>query len=253
MIQFTDTHLLPEVGLTLYGEDTFIALHRAVNKAISLNPTPDVFVVTGDISEDGSIGSYLRFKSIFLNTDIPVFVTPGNHDDLNAMRIAFKESNVEIGSYSDWEHWNGIFVSSQVPRESYGNIDTIAFQQLEASLERSKDRPIIVALHHPPLSDCPSTGCKLQNENAFLRLLAKFKNVRLVLSGHLHQEIEKDYSHIKILTSPSTFAQGHHPPISTTLDVEDFWASHSLDISKQGFRVVDLLASGEFKTEIIFV
>ena len=253
MIQFTDTHLLPENGTKLHGEDTFVALRRAVRSALSLKPPPDIIVVTGDIAEDGSIGSYIRFKSIFKDTDIPVLVTPGNHDDLDAMRTAFSGSNIEIGSYSEWKHWSGIFVHSQVVRASHGNINSISFKELEASLERSKNRPTMIALHHPPLSDCPSTGCKLQNDREFLKLISKFKNVKMILAGHLHQDIEKDYSHFKILVSPSTFAQGLHPEASTKVDVEDFWASHALDISKQGFRVVDLLASGEFKTETKFV
>lgn len=252
IVHFTDTHLLPEAGRELHGVDTYAALSRAVDRALSINPAPGVFLVTGDIADDGSVDSYRRFRQIFSETDIPVFVTPGNHDDVNAMKTAFLGSNIEMSSHADWGPWRGVFLNSQCTGVSHGVIDTECLERLENLLQLSNAHPILVCLHHPPLSDCPSSGCRLQNDDDLLKLLVQFKNVKAILSGHLHLDLEKEYGHLRVLTSPSTFAYGDHPAASTDVDVENFWASHSLDITKQGFRIVDLLESGELRTETCY-
>lgn len=249
VIQFTDTHLLPDPGLKLHDVDTYDALRRSVETALRLKPSPDIIIVTGDIAEDGSIEAYRRFKTIFAAITIPVIAVPGNHDDPESMVTAFRDSNIAMASSVTWKHWNGIFVDSTVRGKSHGYIDESKFVALERALQQSEDRPVMLSLHHPPLSGCPSSGCQLQNGAELVSLLSQYKNVKLLISGHLHQDFEINDSHFKIFTSPSTFAQGRHPTLLDDVDFEDFWASHSLDVSRHGFRIIDLMPSGEFKTE----
>ncbi len=191
IIQFTDTHLLPDADKKLFGADTYDALRRAVEVAFSLNPLPNAIIATGDIAEDGSLGAYLAFKSIFESINVPIVAVPGNHDDLASMRSAFRDSNVDIATFISWEHWDGIFINSTVFQKSHGNIDKDTLLDIEQMLKQSSHRPVMISLHHAPLSGCPSSGCQLQNGDELLNLLSQYKSVKLLVSGHLHQEFEK--------------------------------------------------------------
>lgn len=246
IVQFTDTHLLGRQE-ELYGVDTYAALKQLLALALTLEPKPDVFLISGDIADDGSRAAYLRLRELFECTTVPVFLVPGNHDDLHAL-CSVAEGNLNVVDFTALGHWACIFINSQVTGKSYGEITDAALATLLTCLDRAGDAPVLVVLHHPPLSPCPISSCRLQNEEVLLKVIQRYRNVKAVLAGHLHQEITATFEGIQLLTTPSTFAQGIHPDKDTVVESDDFWASHKLDFSRQGFRVLDLFASGEFKT-----
>lgn len=250
IIQFTDTHLGSERGELLHGVDTQLSLRKSFEKALSLNIKPDAIFVTGDISEIGSSDSYLLFKQIFAESHLPVFVLPGNHDDTSSMSKVFFGSNVTQEAHAIRGDWLFIFVNSQVLKKSHGFIEPEELVRIENLLTSHADKWVMLSLHHPPRTECPTSGCQLKNADELLAVLSRFKNVKVILSGHLHTELDLGHQSLRMLTAPSTFALCRHPRKGDDVDVENFWASHTLLPSRQGFRSIDLLKNGEFKTEV---
>ncbi len=250
IIQFTDTHLISDEGVTLHGVDTYRSLKHCVEKAFILSTSVDAIVVTGDITEDGLEKSYMRFREIFENTQASVYVVPGNHDNRSNMQNIFEGTNIHITNQAHLGEWLLLFCDSQVLGESHGYLPDSELVNIRSLLTKYSEKYALLSLHHSMKFSCPSFGCMLQNEDAVIETLANFKNMRLVISGHVHTEFENKHAHLQLLATPSTFALCHHPSLHHNMDINDFWASHTLDQSKQGFRTLDLLSDGTFKSEI---
>jgi 3',5'-cyclic-AMP phosphodiesterase len=250
LIQFTDTHLIAEQGATLHGVDTYLSLKLCLNKALGLPKPIDAIVVTGDIAEDGSEKSYSNFKEIFENLKVPVYVMPGNHDDITKMQKVFQGTNIAVKSHALLGNWLLILCNSQVLGQSHGLVSENELASMCSLISQHSEKWVSIALHHPIQFPCPSPGCKIQNEEVLAEILMNFKNVRFVISGHVHSEFKKQHSHICYLATPSTFALCHHSNARQDVDINDFWKSHALDQSKKGFRVLDLNTDGKFDSEV---
>lgn len=111
----------------------------------------------------------------------------------------------------------------------------------------------MIALHHSPIAPCLALGCQLIGTADFLELLAQHPNAKLVLSGHSHLQAEADFRGVRVVTTPSTCAQAVHASASSCSDLDDFWASHSFDQTKHGYRIVDLDPGGAFSSHVHWV
>lgn len=248
--QLTDIHLTAKAGSKLYGVDTALSLNNIVDAIKRLPNRPDVIIATGDLAEDGSKATYIRLRELLGVLDIPVYVLPGNHDDISEMRSAFSIDGFHYTNSMRMRGWGFVFVNSQVEGHSHGLVAADELIDLEKNINDLGDCPILVALHHTPSTVCPSFGCQLENSNEFTRLLNKHSNIKGVVAGHTHTASEIDAGgHIQF-TTPSTFARATHAQAGESVDRDDFWASHSLDGSLQGFRILDLLPGGGISSEV---
>lgn len=86
--QLSDMHLRSE-GQLLYDRiDTAAYLERAVAHVLTLDPRPDVVIMTGDLVEAGKPEEYARLRRLIAPLPMPVYVIPGNHDAREALRAA---------------------------------------------------------------------------------------------------------------------------------------------------------------------
>jgi 3',5'-cyclic-AMP phosphodiesterase len=253
IVQFTDTHLIPDIGEKFHGVDTYLSLKKAFQVALALSPKPDAFFVTGDIAEDGSARTYERFKNIFASSTVPIFALAGNHDDPQAMSEVFANSNIQFVDEIALGDWFFVFVNSNVHHKSHGSVQAEDLLRIERAAKTHFAKWGLVSLHHPPCSPCPNHGCKLHNSDELLDLLSQLSKVKTVVSGHLHLEVDRVSRGIRMLTSPSTFALCKHPITEQQVRSENFWESHSLDQSKQGFRTIDLESNGTVSSKVHWI
>jgi Icc protein len=247
--QITDIHLLAEPNAKLHGVDTAIALQKVIDAIGELSPLPDLMIATGDLAEDGSKATYSRLRHLLAPVDIPVYVLAGNHDVISEMHVSLVDENINFINMARVGKWNFMFVNSQVVGESYGFISADELSLLKANLELAGDAPVVVALHHTPMQICPRASCQLQNVSEFNRLMHSFPGIKAVIAGHTHVDAEKiNASHIQY-TTPSTFAQFNHGFASDS-DAGGFWASHTMDGSSHGFRVLDLKPDGQIASQV---
>ncbi len=253
IVQLSDIHLTPSAGEELYGVETGDSLTAAIHSIQRLQPAADLIIVTGDISEDGSLKSYQRFSESMASLNCPVYVLPGNHDLPDNMALAFKETpDIRYRQSANIQGWHLLFLNSQVPGEEFGQLDHSDLEQLREQLKTAGDSPVLVALHHTPGKVCPSSGCQLHNPDALLNILNDAPHVQAVIAGHTHNDSDKTVNGMRVLTCPSTFAYAHHAQPEDNVDHEDFWAAHKLDISRQGYRMTDLDEQGISATEIVW-
>lgn len=251
--QITDLHVTPEPGSALYGVDTARALERVLDDMTSLPHPPELIIATGDLAEDGASVTYTRIRNILCEAGVRTYVLPGNHDDTGAMRRWLTSEHVRFESLVNQGGWAIVLVDSHVERKDYGQVTADELRLLERNLDIAGDLPVLVALHHTPDPRCPSSDCQLTNADELITLLRRYPKVKCVVAGHTHTTVDEERDGLRLFTTPSTFAQTTHAQLGESVDHEDFWASHQLDGSRHGYRVLDLLPNGEVRSQVHWV
>ena len=68
---------------------TAATLERTVSALNSLDPLPDLAVITGDLVESGEVEEYDHLRTLLAPLHVPFLAIPGNHDAREPMREAF--------------------------------------------------------------------------------------------------------------------------------------------------------------------
>ena len=206
--QISDPHLNANGG-RLYGvTDPAASLARvvaAVNRA-----RPDLVLLTGDVTDDGTAAAAERAARCLARLRAPLFAVPGNHDGRDAIRRC-------LGRHSDdrSDDWCAyvedsfplrlIALDSTTEDPRTADLPADELDWLESRL--AGPRPALVFLHHPPFD----TGVAWMDEMAIAdparhRLGACLRtagSVRAVIAGHLHRPMRGTWYGIPVLAAPS--------------------------------------------------
>lgn len=239
-VQITDCHLGDRVGSRLLNLDTDRSLAAVLDLVREQQPRIDVTLATGDLSDQGSIIAYRRFLNATRDLSTHARWLPGNHDDAATMRRALggdarMQRNLLIGN------WQIILLNSAVPGEVGGYLDESELVELRSCLQASPHHHALICVHHHLLPvGCAWLDAQLvANAERFWSIIDEFPQVRVVLSGHVHQRYETRRNNVHVLTSPSTCAQ--FAPNS---------ADFCVDTEPPGYRWFDLHDDGHFETDV---
>jgi 3',5'-cyclic-AMP phosphodiesterase len=241
ILQLTDTHLFAEATSVLLGLPTHISLQRIVDRIAGLAPRPDLIVMTGDLSQDGSAGSYEQLSALLDPLGLPIYWLPGNHDCLDTMTRSITGPWFYPDKTFEHQGWQFILLNSQIPGQVSGRLSPSVLEDLAHQLERVT-QPTTIAFHHPPvpLHVAWLDGSALQNPAEFFAVIDRFPQVKLVLFGHIHQEIRQERQGVTYLSCPSTCIQFAHDSDTFALDVERY----------PGFRELELFADGTWTSQV---
>jgi Icc protein len=217
ILQLTDLHLLADRNAAVRGvrtRDSFVAVleyARAWSRAQGLEF--DSILVTGDLTHDEQLATYEDVRGLLGDWVPRCRVIPGNHDDRVLIRQVFPEAvapGSEFVNFSlETAGWRLIGVDSHVDGEVYGRVDSPQLQWLAAELTTHAAQPTILFIHHPPVPVHSSwlDRIGLQDPGAFLDVVHSFSQVRVICTGHVHQEFSTVLGGVQILTTPSTGVQ----------------------------------------------
>ncbi|AOJ87240.1 metallophosphatase [Burkholderia sp. MSMB0856] len=196
LAQISDLHIKRPGQLAYRRVDTAAALARCIAKLNALVPRPDAVLVTGDLTDFGHDDEYRHLRDLLAPLEIPYYLMVGNHDDRAGLRRAFADHpELQDGEFVQYALDVGavrvLALDSQVPGASPGDLCDARLAWLAAQLDAARDRPVIVALHHPPFASgighmdalrlAPAAAAKLD------ALLRGHPNVERVLCGHVHR------------------------------------------------------------------
>ena len=240
VVQITDPHLGEAPGSPLLGLNTDDSFLQVSALASEQRKSVDWLLATGDISNDGSVASYQRFRQLSSNLAKQVRWLPGNHDDLLAMAEATEDGN-ELDKVIKLDHWHIVMLNSAVPGQVGGALAESELLFLRAALEQAKGKHVLVCMHHHPIK----SGCawldqqQVANADDFFAVLDDFDHVRAVLWGHIHQHIDTERNGVRLLATPSSCVQ-------FAANSEDF----KLDRQAPGYRWLELYANGHLETGV---
>ena len=178
LAQISDVHCGP-----MLRKETLRTAIKEINQL-----SPDVVLVTGDLTEDGLISEFETASKELkkLKAEKLIYLS-GNHDYRSTGYLLFKEffSFLQVTETDDTII---IVLSSARPDRDDGEVGHRQNIWLERTLGKYRDRVKIVAIHHHiiPVPDTGADQITIVDAGDVLRSLIK-SNVNLVLCGHRHR------------------------------------------------------------------
>lgn len=189
--QITDIHLGFEPDNP--GEFNRQRLDAILQKLRTMTPLPDMLICTGDLTDKGDTGSYELLKEALASAPCETHLCIGNHDDRDNFLSVFPETPTCDG-FVHYTVDKGAFVlvvlDTMEPGEHGGSFCDRRATWLTKTLDALSDRPVVIALHHPPVRhgikwmDAEMDAEWIKNLSA---VLSNRRNIRAMLAGHIHR------------------------------------------------------------------
>lgn len=241
IIQITDCHLFADTHKVGYNNiNPLHSLERILAEVKTHQP--EVLLVTGDISGDGSEVSYQHFSHLLhkVKLDCQVGIIPGNHD--NQARLA-----ANVAAQHLWlnqpqirlpNQWHIHLLDTQY-QQALGQITEHSLTSLAEYLDLYLDEYHLLAAHHHPIP-CGGWMDKHDwtNRQEFNGLVAQHPSIKGIAYGHIHMSIEQQKKHCLYMACPSTCWQFTN---------NDSFSTSNL---MPGYRVINLLEKGQLSTSV---
>ena len=240
LVQLTDTHISADPDELLAGVNTTGTLLEVIN-AVNHQAGFDLALLTGDLAQDPSEQVYEKLAGVLRRLELPVYCLPGNHDDPGLMARLLNSGNVSTANYLTGAAWAIILLNTHKPGTGGGYLSAAELSRLDTALARSRDKHVLVCLHHHPVSiHSPwMDSMALENSVALFRALDRHDNIRGIIWGHIHQEFSMTRNGALLLGSPSTCVQ-FLPQAERA----------GIDARPPAYRTLTLAADGAIHTQV---
>lgn len=241
IIQISDIHLNHHEDSDLLGvktEESYLAVLEQIKRK---NYEIDYFLLTGDLSQDGSPKSYEKVADYLTSFDRPVHCLPGNHDDAAIMDTVYPRGNMHTSRHLVLDRWQLILLDSHVHGKVHGYLDQDQLNYMEKCLRTHPDLFAVVAFHHQPVPVGAAwlDNLGVKNADEFWAIAEKYPQLNNVLFGHVHQEFDRQVGNIHVYSPPSTCIQFMR-------NQDEFGLEHL----PPGYRVIKLHPDGKFETHV---
>ncbi|MDQ7090787.1 MAG: 3',5'-cyclic-AMP phosphodiesterase [Methylococcales bacterium] len=241
ILHISDFHVLPTTGETLLGIDTEYYFKRILKAAHERHGKFDLIVASGDLAQQPCVDSYQRIHKVFSKYDTKTICLPGNHDDYALMTWLLNKDKVSCEKQLLLENWQIICLNSKKPNDAGGKLTALELDFLEKTLKKKQRPHVMVVVHHhciPSESEWLDTML-IENSREFLDCLKDYSEVKLIVTGHIHQSRESSQQGLTILSTPSTCFQ-----------FKPKCKNFTLDSVMPGYRVIELSTEGAIKTNV---
>ena len=212
LAQISDPHIVENGRKTLNIAPTAENLSAIIDDINSRSPRPDAVVVSGDVTDTGSIKDTRNAVQILNALEIPYFVIPGNHDEREILWQYFKGNACPalkpgfINYVIDDFEVRLIALDSTIAGADGGELCTERLDWLDKALAAAPDRPTIIFMHHPPLKlgvlETDVDGFIGMNELA--KIVAQYSNIERICCGHIHLPTHSRWNGTIVSTAPSS-------------------------------------------------
>ena len=212
IVQISDTHIAG------WGKKTCDVAPTAENLAIcidhinQLEPPADVVLVTGDLTNEGSLEEAEHSAELLTKLRCPYFIVPGNHDSRKVLWPVFDEKvcpRNPLGfihfSVDDYDV-RLIGLDSLDQGKPGGKISKKSTRWLDEKLAEDKEKPTVIFMHHPPVK-CGVLETDIDGFRGAKRLaevIKKYDNIERILCGHIHMQTHIRWHGTVITTAPSS-------------------------------------------------
>ncbi|WP_440980754.1 metallophosphoesterase [Shinella sumterensis] len=228
----TDFHCMPE-GTKLGGKlDTNALAAEAVRAVTSSEFSPDVLVVTGDLTHGADLPAMRAARHAIEQSEIPAFVIPGGHDEYEVFAKVFPE-HVTMASAE-----TAVLRDEVVGTHRFVCINTLGAgelpgwneaksQELDRVLAESPTIPTVVILHHPPFQcriavSTYSRDPEVKWARSLHDVISRHPQVKLMPCGHVHRVFQRIWAGALVSSGASTAVQ-------VDPNFKEFWKSASAD------------------------
>lgn len=193
LLHFTDIHLTTP-GETIGGRDPNANFDRALAHALMDHGDAELLVITGDLSDWGERGDYLRLRARLEKLEIPVALCIGNHDDRATFLGVFPEyadAQGFVQNVRDTSAGRCLLLDTWGPETHAGHYCEDRRRWLDAQLSEHAG-PFLVFMHHNPIPTHigPVDEIRLLDDLAFREVIRRHAaKIRHIFFGHCHMPI----------------------------------------------------------------
>jgi len=210
--QLSDPHVRPDGVLYQDVADSNAQFAAAIAQLHALDPRPDLVLLSGDLVDKGMPSEYAKLRELLDGLEIPALVIPGNHDDRDVFRNAFRDHGYLPSAgpmhYAVGTHGPVRIVALDVtlPGLHHGAIDDAGARWLDEKLAEEPARPTIVMMHQPPFA----TGIPYLDPYAcrggerLAAVVSRHRQVERIVCGHVHRFMLLRFGERLLCTAPST-------------------------------------------------
>lgn len=207
--QFSDCHLFADIEQLHCGANVFGNLVKVLT---TINQDVDIsfLVFTGDLTQDHTKTSYLRFVEAYqqaVTRNLPCYFVAGNHDDLALLEQTFSQLPFSATRTINLAHWQIQLASSKSDTPA-GLWHENEQNRVVSKIDKSKQQ--ILMMHH----HCVDVGYfidrhGLQNQETFYDFLVARPEIKAVFCGHVHNAISTSIpkANIPLYSCPATCLQ----------------------------------------------
>lgn len=207
-VQISDTH----IGFHKPANEHVDVTLQAAIAAINALSVPPAFVIhTGDLTQLSKPAEFDQARQLLSTLKAPLLTLPGEHDVIGDRGKLYNEqfgSRDRREGLQSWDH-SGVHCVSLTNVLDFGTTGQgqIGAAQLELLAKDltplASDTPVVVFSHIPLFDVYPKWGWSTADARQTMNLLARFASVT-VLSGHIHQVLQRAEGHIHFATAAST-------------------------------------------------
>jgi 3',5'-cyclic AMP phosphodiesterase CpdA len=213
--QILDLHV--KAAEALYGG--LVPSNRLAGAAVrhlnALRPRPDLVIITGDLTDEGTDADYAALRPILNAIEIPTIVLPGNHDQREAFCRCFANHAYlpapggPLNYRFDAHPLSIVALDSSVPGHHHGDCDAASLAWLGEALAQDLATPTLVVMHHHPFSSGIPFLDQYRNFGAAAleAVIGGCDHVERVLCGHTHRFMARRFGRSLALSCPSTASQ----------------------------------------------
>lgn len=245
LVQITDPHLFADPEGQLLGVNTANSLNAVINTIQAVKYPADMLLASGDISQDYSGESYRNFVEAIKPLNLPCHYIPGNHDDPRIMYLHMQGERVYGHRRVLAGNWQIILLDSTVRGKPGGHMAESELEIIRSAIAAEPDKHVLLVMHHNPvLVDCAwlDQHC-MENGAQFLKEMGRYPQVKGMLWGHVHQQLDTEYQgenhRLSLMATPSTCIQ--FKPLSSYF---------ALDALQPGYRLLELKPDGSMLTNV---
>lgn len=197
-IHLTDTHLVdPEHKL--HGLDPASRFAPCIDSINTLHADAEFCVISGDLADAGEMAAYQFLSDQIARSKVPCYLMVGNHDHRGHFQRYFQSTPVDDSGFVQYtlETSAGVFVFLDTVLEgTHSGFYCEARQAwLKKSLDKYRDTPVYLFMHHPPFDihmPClDSIG--LINKQEFSDIVSGYKNIQHLFFGHAHRPLSGNW------------------------------------------------------------
>lgn len=238
LAHLSDTHLTGDGSLVGGVVDARAQLRTALDVLTTWNVRCDAWVLSGDLSDDGSLSSYAALRAevadAAASVGTPVVWATGNHDDNAAFRAGVLGLPAETGPFLAEHDLDGLRVlvlDTNLPDTPAGRVSAEALDWLAERLATPAPSGTVLVMHHPPMPPLQDAAWRwpLTNPEAVASVL-RGSDVRAILSGHFHHSAFGVFAGAGVCVAPSLV---YTQDVTLGLDLRGQDAN-------QGFAVVEV-------------
>jgi Icc protein len=242
VIQISDCHVSADPDALYRGQSADANFQKIVSLALRWNP--ELVLLSGDVSEDGSQESYERTSVLLAKSGVPVLALPGNHDNLEVMSRFFPVGSWDGPYVTEVKNWRLVLLDSSEPGRISGCFSASVLEQIHTSLQDEGRGHVLVALHHHPVPvGSPWIDrYMLESPERFFEVIDRSPRVRCISWGHVHHDFQVQRNGVTLLGAPSTVANSIPGAQCFTLDPVG-----------PACRWLELSARGEVNTGLLYL